>query len=223
MKPTDFQVAGIFPTPIYIAQRETEFDNTVLSATEQKEIEEIIENGMMETNDTHPELRTMSKNKYIFNDGKLKDIKEFCEDHIDNYVKEVMNPRDDLEFYITQSWLNYTKLGGSHGMHTHQNSMISGVFYLSSSKGNGLSFFDPNMRIKRILKIESSLENPSQWSGEVITAGLDTNKLVLFPSWLGHAVDPNPEQTTTRLSLAFNVFFAGTIGIENDLTELILK
>ena len=155
--------------------------------------------------------------------GAIKDIKEFCEDHIDNYVKEVMNPRDDLEFYITQSWLNYTKLGGSHGMHTHQNSMISGVFYLSSSKGNGLSFFDPNMRIKRILKIESSLENPSQWSGEVITAGLDTNKLVLFPSWLDHAVKPNLTQTSTRLSLAFNVFFAGTIGIENDLTELILK
>ena len=222
MKPTDFQIAGIFPTPIYIAQREIGLDNSGLTETEDKEIEEIIENGMMATNDTHPELRSMSEDKYIFND-KLQDIKEFCEDHIDNYVKEVHNPRKDLEFYITQSWLNYTKLGGSHGMHTHQNSMISGVFYLSSPKGNGLSFFDPNMRIKRILKIDSSLENPSQWQGEKITVPLETNQLVLFPSWLGHAVDPNPEQTTTRLSLAFNVFFTGPIGIESDLTELILK
>jgi len=222
MKPTDFQIAGIFPTPIYIAQREIGLDNSVLSATEQKEIEEIIENGMMATNDTHPELRSMSEDKYIFND-KLQDIKEFCEDHIDNYVKEVHNPRKDLEFYITQSWLNYTKLGGSHGMHTHQNSWISGVFYLSAPEGNGISFYDPNMRIKRILKIDSSLENPSQWQGEKITVPLETNQLVLFPSWLGHAVDPNPEQTTTRLSLAFNVFFTGPIGIESDLTELILK
>jgi len=222
MKPTDFQVAGIFPTPIYIAQREIGLDNSGLTETEDKEIEEIIENGMMATNDTHPELRSMSEDKYIFND-KLQDIKEFCEDHIDNYVKEVHNPRKDLEFYITQSWLNYTKLGGSHGMHTHQNSWISGVFYLSAPEGNGICFYDPNMRIKRILKIDSSLENPSQWSGEKITVPLETNKLVLFPSWLGHAVDPNPEQTTTRLSLAFNVFFTGTIGIESDLTELILK
>lgn len=222
MKPTDFQVAGIFPTPIYIAQREIGLDNSGLTETEDKEIEEIIENGMMATNDTHPELRSMSEDKYIFND-KLQDIKEFCEDHIDNYVKEVHNPRKDLEFYITQSWLNYTKLGGSHGMHTHQNSWISGVFYLSAPEGNGISFYDPNMRIKRILKIDSSLENPSQWSGEKITVPLKTNQLVLFPSWLGHAVDPNPEQTTTRLSLAFNVFFTGPIGIESDLTELILK
>jgi len=222
MKPTDFQVAGIFPTPIYIAQREIGLDNSGLTETEDKEIEEIIEHGMMATNDTHPELRSMSEDKYIFND-KLQDIKEFCEDHIDNYVKEVHNPRKDLEFYITQSWLNYTKLGGSHGMHTHQNSWISGVFYLSAPEGNGICFYDPNMRIKRILKIDSSLENPSQWSGEKINVPLETNKLVLFPSWLGHAVDPNPEQTTTRLSLAFNVFFAGTIGIESDLTELILK
>ena len=222
MKPTDFQIAGIFPTPIYIAQREIGLDNSGLTETEDKEIEEIIENGMMATNDTHPELRSMSEDKYIFND-KLQDIKEFCEDHIDNYVKEVHNPRKDLEFYITQSWLNYTKLGGSHGMHTHQNSWISGVFYLSAPEGNGICFYDPNMRIKRILKIDSSLENPSQWSGEKINVPLETNKLVLFPSWLGHAVDPNPEQTTTRLSLAFNVFFSGTIGIESDLTELILK
>ena len=222
MKPTDFQVAGIFPTPIYIAQREIGLDNSGLTETEDKEIEEIIENGMMATNDTHPELRSMSEDKYIFND-KLQDIKEFCEDHIDNYVKEVHNPRKDLEFYITQSWLNYTKLGGSHGMHTHQNSWISGVFYLSAPEGNGICFYDPNMRIKRILKIDSSLENPSQWSGEKINVPLETNKLVLFPSWLGHAVDPNPEQTTTRLSLAFNVFFTGPIGIESDLTELILK
>tara|TARA_B100000780_G_C20922429_1_gene367525 strand:- start:29 stop:697 length:669 start_codon:yes stop_codon:yes gene_type:complete len=222
MKPTDFQVAGIFPTPIYIAQREIGLDNSGLTETEDKEIEEIIENGMMATNDTHPELRSMSEDKYIFND-KLQDIKEFCEDHIDNYVKEVHNPRKDLEFYITQSWLNYTKLGGSHGMHTHQNSWISGVFYLSAPEGNGICFYDPNMRIKRILKIDSSLENPSQWQGEKITVPLETNQLVLFPSWLGHAVDPNPEQTTTRLSLAFNVFFTGPIGIESDLTELILK
>jgi len=222
MKPTDFQVAGIFPTPIYIAQREIGLDNSGLTETEDKEIEEIIENGMMATNDTHPELRSMSEDKYIFND-KLQDIKEFCEDHIDNYVKEVHNPRKDLEFYITQSWLNYTKLGGSHGMHTHQNSWISGVFYLSAPEGNGICFYDPNMRIKRILKIDSSLENPSQWQGEKITVPLKTNQLVLFPSWLGHAVDPNPEQTTTRLSLAFNVFFTGPIGIESDLTELILK
>jgi len=222
MKPTDFQVAGIFPTPIYIAQREIGLDNSGLTETEDKEIEEIIEHGMMATNDTHPELRSMSEDKYIFND-KLQDIKEFCEDHIDNYVKEVHNPRKDLEFYITQSWLNYTKLGGSHGMHTHQNSWISGVFYLSAPEGNGICFYDPNMRIKRILKIDSSLENPSQWQGEKITVPLKTNQLVLFPSWLGHAVDPNPEQTTTRLSLAFNVFFTGPIGIESDLTELILK
>ena len=222
MKPTDFQVAGIFPTPIYIAQREIGLDNSGLTETEDKEIEEIIENGMMATNDTHPELRSMSEDKYIFND-KLQDIKEFCEDHIDNYVKEVHNPRKDLEFYITQSWLNYTKLGGSHGMHTHQNSWISGVFYLSAPEGNGICFYDPNMRIKRILKIDSSLENPSQWQGEKLTVPLKTNQLVLFPSWLGHAVDPNPEQTTTRLSLAFNVFFTGPIGIESDLTELILK
>ena len=222
MKPTDFQVAGIFPTPIYIAQREIGLDNSGLTETEDKEIEEIIENGMMATNDTHPELRSMSEDKYIFND-KLQDIKEFCEDHIDNYVKEVHNPRKDLEFYITQSWLNYTKLGGSHGMHTHQNSWISGVFCLSAPEGNGICFYDPNMRIKRILKIDSSLENPSQWQGEKITVPLETNQLVLFPSWLGHAVDPNSEQTTTRLSLAFNVFFTGSIGIESDLTELILK
>ena len=218
MKPTDFEIAGIFATPIYITHRDSD-----LNSTELKEVEGIIENGMMATNDTHPELRSMSEDKYIFNDGKLEGIKEFCEDHIDNYVKEVINPREDLEFYITQSWLNLGKPGGSHGSHAHQNSIISGVFYISSPEGDGISFYDPNMRIQRIVKIDSSLENPSVWLGERITAPLTTNTLVLFPSWLEHGVYPNPEATTDRLSLAFNVFFSGTIGIESDLTELVLR
>jgi uncharacterized protein (TIGR02466 family) len=223
MKLAESKIVGIFPTPVYITQRET-----LLTSEEQKEIDEIIENGMIESvgykefQIPHPELRSISKNKYIFND-KLKSIKEFCEDHIDNYVKEVIKPRKELEFYITQSWLNVSEPGGSHGSHAHQNSIISGVFYISSPVGDGISFYDPNIKIKRVIKIDPDIENPSQWSGEITTAQLVTNTLVLFPSWLDHGVPFNSEQTETRISLAFNVYFVGTIGDGSDLTELILK
>ena len=218
MKPTDFQVAGIFPTPIYIAQRETELDNTVLSATEQKEIEEIIENGMMETNDTHPELRTMSKNKYIFNDGKLKDIKEFCEDHIDNYVKEIMNPRDDLEFYITQSWLNFTEPNQFHHRHEHPNSVISGVLYLDTDKDNDtIKFFNPIKYQQLSPEVNSdkyNFYNSSSWWFPV-----ESGQLIMFPSSTTHQVD-NKKGSNTRISLAFNTFYKGSLGVNRELTEL---
>ena len=97
------------------------------------------------------------------------------------------------------------------------------MFYISSPVGDGISFYDPNIKIKRVIKIDPDIENPSQWSGEITTAQLVTNTLVLFPSWLDHGVPFNSEQTETGISLAFNVYFVGTIGDGSDLTELILR
>jgi hypothetical protein len=42
---------------------------------------------------------------------------------------------------------------------------------------------------------------------------------VLFPSSLLHGVNP-VEEDETRISLAFNTFFTGTLGTPKDLNEL---
>ena len=118
----EFGIIGIFPCPVYVTKRDSNLDST-----EEKEIEDIIEEGM------HPSesQKLTSLNHFIF-DTKLYNIKEFCEEHIKTYVKEIKYSETELDFYITQSWLNVTKQGKDNPQHRHPNSIISGVFYVST-------------------------------------------------------------------------------------------
>ena len=103
---------GIFPNPVYIVNRSLQ-----LSLEEDKDIEDIIKGGFK----PGPE-NSSSIDSYIF-DSKLKKIKQFCEQQIKIYVEKVIDPKDELEIYITQSWLNLTKPSESHHEHFHSNSM----------------------------------------------------------------------------------------------------
>ena len=203
-------IINIFPTPIYTVKRDSD-----LIPREEKEIEKIIKSGMYKNigNST-------STNTYIF-DENLKELKQFCEQHLNIYVNDIINPKKGLDFYITQSWLNITKPGEFHQEHCHSNSMISGVFYISTVEDDKLHFVDPNLKEKGQIKFK--LEGFNMWNSSHSFNRVNTNELILFPSWLSHRVEPNEKATTDRISLSFNTFVRGNLGNREDLTELILK
>ena len=74
---------GIFPCPVYIVKRDSN-----LSPKEAKEIRKIIDKEGMYKNVGN----ATSNNSYIFN-GKLKKIKQFCEEQLNVYVKKVITPK----------------------------------------------------------------------------------------------------------------------------------
>jgi len=203
-------IHGIFPCPVYRIKRDLNLTNK-----EEKEIRKIVQEGMYKNvgNST-------SVNSYIFN-GKLKNIKQFCEQQLKLYVEQVIDPKDELDFYITQSWLNVTKPGGFHHPHSHPNSIISGVFYISTEEDDKITFTDPNAIVREIIKFEK--EKFNIWNSATWFFNVTNNELVLFPSWLGHQVKVNEKATTDRISISFNTFVKGTLGKKTDSTELILK
>ena len=204
------EMHGIFPCPVYVVKRDSN-----LSPKEEKEIEGIIKEGMYPNHGN-----SSSNNSYIFND-KLKKIKQFCEQQIKIYAEKVIVPKEEFDFYITQSWLNITKPGGYHHQHSHANSIISGVFYISTKGDDKITFTDPNYKIKKRIHLEH--EEFNIWNSTNWFITVNNNELVLFPSWLDHRVEPNEEATTDRISISFNTFVKGTLGKRKDMTELILK
>jgi len=206
---SDSRVEGIFPSPVYITRRDSKPD-----LTEEKEIRDIIEDGMHRNQEN-----STSNNSYIFN-TRLYNLKEFCERHIKIYVNEIINPKEQLDFYITQSWLNVTKPDEHHHKHNHQNSLISGVFYISSVEDDKIMFYDPNVKLKERIRIspkEYNIWNSASWFFSV-----EKNNLMLFPSWMGHGVNQNKNATTDRISISFNVFAKGIFGNSDNKNELIL-
>ena len=150
----------------------------------------------------------------------LKELKQFCEHHIKAYVKEVISPKEELDFYITQSWLNVTKPGQQHHQHCHPNSIISGVFYVSTEVDDSITFVDQNWTLKEMIKPE--IKEFTIWNCPLWFFPVTAGELVLFPSWLQHKVQPNEKATTDRISIAFNTFVRGKLGNQKDLTELII-
>ena len=201
---------AIFPTSVYVVNRDSN-----LSSKEEIEIGEIFKEGMYRNSGN-----STSNNAYIFY-GKLGKIKQFCEQQIKIYVNETINPKEELDFYITQSWLNITKPGKDHHEHFHSNSSISGVFYISTEEADKLAVADPNFKIKDILKFEPKMFN--MWNSNNWIFPVNNNELILFPSWLVHKVDPNEKATKDRISISFNTFVRGTLGNRGSLSELILK
>jgi len=138
----------------------------------------------------------------------MSSINKFCNDALQIYFKNITNPITNTSIQITQSWLNYTKMNGFHHEHDHPNSIISGVFYFSADKTNDIiSFKRSEYKQIQILYKEANDYNTVQTDIKV-----QSGDLVLFPSSVSHYV-PYTENTKTRISLAFNSFVYGELGI----------
>jgi hypothetical protein len=109
-----------------------------------------------------------------------------------------------LPWSLKEMWVNLLDAGGRQAMHNHANSFISGVAYLTpthpdartvfmkSPGGTDFSFKNDHAGIA------SGPYNAEKW----ISPQPEPGDIVLFPSYLMHAVPPNPGER--RITLAFN-------------------
>jgi len=200
-------INSIFPTPIYMTNIDRPFTKQELKFVEDQK-----------NYCTKNEGNTFTKDNYILNRKELKNIKNFLDECCKDYVNKIICPKNNLELYITQSWLNYTEQNQYHHRHEHPNSIISGVFYFNSNK-DMIKFFS-NIKYQQIKPIIDD-EKYNVWNSTSWWFSIEAGQLVMFPSSTTHQVDVK-KGTNTRISLAFNTFYKGTIGSNSDLTELIL-
>ena len=197
----------IFPTPVMKFKFPRNFNSTELNCFSKAKNESIKFNGS----------DTMSSDKLILNNPNLIDIKKFCEECLEDYMRQVYNPADSIspEFYITQSWINWMRKGTTHINHVHKNSIISGSFYINANKKyDMIEFLKKDYSEFHILTKKYNDYNTLD-----VGMTVETYDLILFPSSLQHLVSSttNPE---TRVSLAFNSFIKGTLSPEDSLSYL---
>jgi len=197
-------IQNLFPTPVYISML-----NRKLNKKELSFIDKI-------KSDTYKnEGNTTSNNNYILEEKEFSKLKLDLDLIVQDYFNRIVSPKNNIEPYITQSWLNYTNKNEYHHMHAHPNSLISGVFYINSNdKFDKIKFFKQQYEAIQLETKEWNIWNSKSWWFPV-----KTGDIILFPSSLTHMVE-NKQGDNIRISLAFNVFIKGTIGNNKDLTEL---
>jgi uncharacterized protein (TIGR02466 family) len=198
------EILSLFPTPVYVNDL-----NRDLTSKEKSFIEDLKKQTINNKGNSN------TKNVYILNEPSLrnlnKDIKFFIKDYFDTIIETT----DQIFPYITQSWLNYTEKNGFHHLHNHTNSYVSGVLYLDVKENDSITFYkNDNNDIFSLNRDTYNAFNCFSW-----TVPVKKNQILLFPSYLKHAV-LNKDSSGTRISLAFNTFIKGTFGAKYDMVEL---
>jgi len=190
------QIFDIFPKKIYTAHLDRRITN--------EELDEVIKLGETDTHGNFGNL--IGNNHNILDNEKFSDIKKFIQKNLNEYIEKVVQPKNDVSIYITESWLNYTRTNEYHHMHYHKNSYLSGVFYFNTVKDDKILLIDGQPQY--CLEIESKVLSDHYY------VPIQHGQLILFPSLTYHKVEKNKD-SETRVSLAFNTFLKGDISLRN--------
>jgi uncharacterized protein (TIGR02466 family) len=109
-----------------------------------------------------------------------------------------------LGWSIKEMWVNLLDTGGRQAMHNHANSFISGVLYLTPTHPDAQTvFMKAPGGVDFCFKNDHPGSTPGEFSADKwVSPAPQPGDLLLFPSYLMHAVPPNPGER--RISLALN-------------------
>ena len=114
----------------------------------------------------------------------------------------------DKEPTMGNMWANINPPGAMNRPHIHPNSHFSGVYYIKAPKNSGqIVFNDPRTLSHMLMPTRIEKTPPSHLWREVRVDPLE-GRIIMFPSWLWHCVDPN-ESNDIRISVSFNFIQRG--------------
>jgi hypothetical protein len=109
-----------------------------------------------------------------------------------------------LGWSLKEMWVNVLDTGGRQAMHNHANSFISGVVYLTRTHPEARTVFmkAPGGTDFTFKNDHAGVATGSYNADKWISPMPEPGDVVLFPSYLMHAVPINPGER--RISMAFN-------------------
>lgn len=208
----NYKILELFPTPIYTSMLPQKLSTVVPWLFEQKMLVEGVDSA---------NYGDRSKNSYILDEPQCANLKSYILSNVNEYANHLGFDYDEYRF--GQSWLSFKHPGQHHTIHSHPNSLISGVFYFGegSQETPAIKFH------KMILGVNMSYIQPKEvvdkrevkYAQKEFSIEFTPGLLLLFPSHLHHSVPLN-ESNIVRCSLAFNVVPTVGFGNEKSLTEL---
>jgi len=188
------EIIDLFPTPFMRAPMT--LSSSLVRGLVEHFVNFAVRNNNSSTNLTHTAMLKPSDSPLFVEAANLITPK------LVDYGSQLFGER--MGWSIKEMWVNVLDTGGHQAMHNHANSFISGVVYLTPTHPSAQTVF-----MKSPGGTDFSFKNdhkgmtPSQYSADKwISPAPQPGDLVLFPSYLMHAVPPN--QGERRITLALN-------------------
>jgi len=114
-----------------------------------------------------------------------------------------MGIRTNADVRLNYGWFNLNPPHAWNVRHLHPKSLFSGAFYVKVPEGNcGSIEFYRNPIVLSYMD-QSIVEEWNDISSMIATYPAEENRLLIFPSWMEHAVTPN-FTNEDRISFSFN-------------------
>lgn len=128
-----------------------------------------------------------------------------CIDGMSGTVAASMNMRNDRRLAIESFWVNINPKFAYNALHDHPQSMLSGVYYVRADDQSGcLRFRDPRAAKRMNPWPVGPDDKTDQRHWDRVNYKPQPGRLIMFPSWLEHDVEPNMSDED-RISISFNL------------------
>lgn len=123
--------------------------------------------------------------------------------HLNQEVKTLVTQVSLPQLELKNIWLNINPPGSYNELHTHADSVLSGVYYIDADS----NLNQGNIQFERSDNAEYHLpqhiEKINYFNSTRATYAAKTGALYIFPSWLKHSVQGN-QSNKDRISMSFN-------------------
>jgi len=191
----EFKAHNIWPSPV--------FENTI--DVKDEWLSFIKKVPCQRTNDDNGYI---SKGLPILDYPEMQELKNIILEQVSVYVKHHLNVSN--KFRLTTSWVTKHDKGDFAQVHSHKNSLLSGVYYLQTKENCGDIIFNRDTFLSESFMLdltESSFLNSLKYKIPVRN-GL----LLLFPSTLKHGTPKMIIDDFQRIAISFNFWPFGNIG-----------
>ena len=150
---------------------------------------------------------TYHSNGYITSEDLLDHpqmhvVRDCITERVKEFVYGDCGISDEMELELVSSWANLHKKGDFAQVHAHYNSIISGVWYLTTTPKTGkLVVHSDHKLFGNLLDFPKRVYN--EFNGDNYSFTPRNGDLLIFPSTLKHSVTHN-EVDIERYSIAFN-------------------
>ena len=207
------EVLDLFPTPVYITMLPVELSSVI----------PFLDSQDMNTESDENNYGRRSKDSYVLHKPECDSLRKFILDSVQDFADNTLL-HDYSSYKLSQSWVSHKQPGQHHTMHSHPNSLISGVFYYGKVEENtpAIKFhkIGGGLNTSVIAPKTKADKRDSKFAWVEFSVNFEPGLLVLFPSYLHHSVPIN-NSDSVRCSLAFNVVPTIGFGEEGSLTELL--
>jgi uncharacterized protein (TIGR02466 family) len=134
--------------------------------------------------------------------GPLQEVQQLVAPHLVQFGRLLFG--EDLGWQVKEIWTNVLETGGHQALHSHSNSFISGVLYLTATHASARTVFHRGIGGREFIfsnendGAEIGPFNATKW----VSPAAEPGDLVLFPSYMLHEVPPNAGGQ--RISVALN-------------------